>query len=78
MRSLDRPKQFCSLTQEGVRKHNFWTANVKSIKIYIVGFLASRAIDWYICGSNRRGGGRGGPELFGPPLQKFRVTPTKF
>jgi len=54
----------------GCRKHNFWTTCV--IKIYIFGILALRAINWYIYGSNRRGGRvRGGPEFFGPPLQKF-------
>jgi hypothetical protein len=64
----------------GCRKHIFWTTRVKSIEIYIFGILVSRAIDWYIYIWVQSGGGviRGGPELFGPPLQKFRVTPTKF
>ena len=48
----------------------FWMSRVKSIKNYIYGILASRAIDWYIYGSNWRGGW-GGSEFFGPPLQNF-------
>ena len=39
--------------------------------MYVFEILASRAIDWYIYGSNRRGGVeggvRGGPDLFRPP-----------
>jgi hypothetical protein len=41
----------------GCRKHNFWTARVKSIRNHIFVILTSRAIDWYIHGSNRGGGG---------------------
>jgi len=52
------------------RKHNFWTARVKSITIYIFGILMSRAIDWYIYESNRKGGGSG-KGVFGAPLQKI-------
>ena len=44
----------------GCRKHNFWTARVKSIRNHIFVILTSRAIDWYIHGSNQGGGG-GGP-----------------
>jgi len=44
------------------------------IKIYIFGVLALRSIDWYIYGSNRKGGGR----VFRPPPPKFYwATPTK-
>jgi len=32
----------------GCRKHNFWTARVKSTENYIFGILMSRAIDWYM------------------------------
>ena len=39
----------------GVRKHNFWTARVKSIKNYIFEILTSRPINWYINGSIRGG-----------------------
>jgi len=63
----------------GCRKHNFWTALVKSIKIYIFGILASRAINWYIYGSNRRKGVRGGADSFRtPPPNFYWATPTKF
>ena len=52
------------------RKHNFWTARVKSITIYIFGILMSRAIDWYIYESNRKGGGLG-KEFLEPPSKRL-------
>ena len=48
----------------GGRKHNFGRACVKLIKNYVLEILMSRAIDWNISESNRKGGG---PEIFGPP-----------
>ena len=46
------------------------------IKIYIFGILASRASNWYIYGSNRRGGGEwggagGGQTFLDPPSRKL-------
>jgi hypothetical protein len=64
-------------TPGGCWKLNFWTARVKSIKYHIVGILASRAIDWYMYGSNWRGGGLGFggvPQFFCWPLpQNFNI-----
>jgi hypothetical protein len=49
------------ITQQpgGCRKHNFWTTRFKSIKNYIFGILTLRAIDLFMYGSNRGGGGGG-------------------
>ena len=59
----------------GCRKHNFWTARVKSIRNHIFVILTSRAIDWYIYGSNRGEAGWGGPPVgvlvWGGCLQLF-------
>jgi len=68
----------CMLQPGGCRKHNFWTTRVKLIKIYTFGILALRAIDWYIYGSNRRGGVRGLQSFLDPPPKFYWVTPTKF
>jgi hypothetical protein len=50
--------------------YNFWTARVNSIKIYIFGILVSRAIAWYIYGSNRKGGWSWGVQSFLDTLSK--------
>jgi len=55
---------FYCLPAGGCRKHIFWTACVKSIKNYIFEILTSRAVDWYIYGSNRGGGGGLSPDGF--------------
>jgi hypothetical protein len=47
----------------GCRKHNFWTACLFSVKNYIFEILTSRAINWYIYGSNQGGLGWGGPSV---------------
>jgi len=77
-------KNFSTQAAGGCRKHKFWTTRVKSIKFNILGILVSRAIDWYLYESNRRGGwvggGSGGVQsFFRPPLPNiYWVTPTKF
>ena len=62
----------------GYKKHNFWTSCSKSIRTYIFEILASKAIDWYIFGSNRRGGVQGSRDFGTPPPKNYWVTPTKF
>jgi len=64
----------------GASKLNFWTA-CKNLDInYIFGILTSRAFDWYMYGSNRRGEGGGwGVRVFRPPPPKlYWGTPTNF
>ena len=56
------------------RKHNFWTTRAKSIKIYIFGILASRAIDWYIYMS-QIGGGGGVQSFLDPPSKNLLGHP---
>jgi len=53
----------------GASKHNFWAARVKLIKIiYLESSFRELSID--ICmGRIGGGGGRGGTEIFGTPLQ---------
>jgi len=51
----------------GASKLNFWTA-CKNLDInYIFGILTSRAFDWYMYGSNGRGGAGGGQSFSDPP-----------
>jgi len=54
---------------------NFWTSTVNRIFYSMIGILRLRAIDWYINEFNRRGsgggGGQGGFDFLGPPLQNF-------
>ena len=51
----------CNTSAGGVQKHNFWTAYPNSNKYDIFGTLSSRAIDWYMYGSDPRRGGGGVP-----------------
>ena len=53
---LNMARYYILCTAGGCRKHNFWTTPVKSIKKFKFGILTSRAIDWYIYGSNWGGG----------------------
>ena len=82
------PLPLCTTIQKvyhlpgGSSKHNFLTARVKSIKKCIFEILLSRALDWCMYGSNRRGGGEvgclRGVRVFWTPLQKYSATPTNF
>ena len=59
----------------GASPCKFWTSTIKRILYFIIGILRLRAIDWYINEFNPRrsggGGGQGGFDFLGPPLQNF-------